>query len=491
MKNLFKLFAAACILVFAACSGETQGPGLTGPTVDPGHGGGQGGTVTTTGEGTRQNPFTVSDVMAKASAAAGPYWVKGYIVGQVPGKALAETEFAEPFTTATNQETGAVLTYNTNIMIAEAADVTDYNKCVPVQLPSGPVRMGLNLPENGQMLGQAVLLYGNLEKYFSVDGVKSVLFAEVNGEKFGMDPDEQLTEPSDGEPGSMDMPFSVAQAIQHQGAKDNKIKVWVEGYIVGAYGNSKAPVYGEAALTADNQYNVLIADAADDYTTSVCVQLPAGVIRDGVNLVAHGENLGKKLKIHGTLEPYNTMPGVKNADEAYLDGKIVDGAIDVTGKIFAETLLTQESFDKFTAYSVKGDQVWTFDEQYGAKMSGYVNGATLENEDWFITPAIDLTGKSAVTFSFEHARGPKGSMAVDVSNYVVLISNDYVSGDPNTATWEVVEGVNHGTTAWGYVSSGKLPIPDAFLTANCRIALKYTCDNTESATWEARNFVVE
>jgi hypothetical protein len=169
----------------------------------------------------------------------------------------------------------------------------------------------------------------------------------------------------------------------------------------------------------------------------------------------------------------------------------VDGAIDVTGKIFAETLLTQESFDKFTAYSVKGDQVWTFDNQYGAKMSGYVNGATLENEDWFITPAIDLTGKSAVTFSFEHARGPKGSMAVDVSNYVVLISNDYVSGDPNAATWEVVEGVNHGTTAWGYVSSGKLPIPDAFLTANCRIALKYTCDNVESATWEARNFVVE
>ena len=490
MKNLFKLFAAACILVFAACSGETSG-GVTGPTVTPGHGNQDGNTTTTNGDGTRQNPFTVSDVMAKASAAAGPYWVKGYIVGQVPGKALAETEFAEPFTTATNQETGAVLTYNTNIMIAEAADVTDYNKCVPVQLPSGPVRMALNLPENGQMLGQAVLLYGKLEKYFSVDGVKSVRYAEVNGEKFGMDPDEQLTEPSDGEPGSMDMPFSVAQAIQHQGAKDNKIKVWVEGYIVGAYGNSKAPVYGEAALTADNQYNVLIADAADDYTTSVCVQLPAGVIRDGVNLVAHGENLGKKLKIHGTLEPYNTMPGVKNADEAYLDGKIVDGAIDVTGKIFAETLLTQESFDKFTAYSVKGDEVWTFDGQYGAKMSGYVNGATLENEDWFITPAIDLTGKSAVTFSFEHARGPKGSMAVALSNYVVLISNDYVSGDPNAATWEVVEGVNHGTTAWGYVSSGKLPIPAAFLTANCRIALKYTCDNTESATWEARNFVVE
>ena len=92
MKNLFKLFAAVCLVTFAACSGEE-------PVVGPGVGQGQGGdtTTTTTGDGTRQNPFTVNDVIAKANAAVGPYWVKGYIVGQVPGKALAETEFAEIF----------------------------------------------------------------------------------------------------------------------------------------------------------------------------------------------------------------------------------------------------------------------------------------------------------------------------------------------------------------------------------------------------------
>lgn len=489
MKNLFKLFAAVCLMAFVACSGEEP---PVGPSIGNGDGNGNGNTTTTTtGDGTRQNPFTVNDVIAKANAAVGPYWVKGYIVGQVPGEALAETEFAEPFTTSTNQETGEVLSYNTNVVIADAADVADYTKCVPVQLPSGPIRMALNLPENGQMLAQEVLLYGNLEAYFGVAGVKAVLYAEVNGQSYGMDPDKQLEEPQEGEAGSLTLPFTVAQAIQNQGAKDNKIKVWVEGYIVGAYGNYKAPVYGEAALTADNQYNVLIADAADDYTTAVCVQLPAGVIRDGVNLVTHGENLGKKLKIHGTLEAYNTMPGVKNGDEAYLDGKKVDGAIDVTGKIFAETLLTQESFDKFTAYSVAGDQVWTFDEKYGAKMSGYADGKSIANEDWFISPAIDLTGLPSAELSFEHARGPKGSMAVALSNYVVLLSNDYVSGDPNAATWEVVEGVNHGNTAWGYVSSGKLPIPSAYLTANCRIALKYTCSDAESATWEVRNIVVE
>ena len=487
IKNVFKLLAVLFLTAMVACSGETNTP--SGPTVEPGHG--TGNNTTTTGEGTRQNPFTVEDVITKASAEVGPYWVKGYIVGQVPGKALAETEFAEPFTTSTNQETGAVLTYNTNIVIATAADVADYTKCVPVQLPSGPIRTALNLPENGQMLGQEVLLYGKLEAYFGVAGVKSVTYAEVNGEKFGVEPGETLKDPAEGEPGSFTAPLTVAQAIQYQGAKDNGLKVWTEGYIVGVYGNNKAPIYGEASLTAEQPYNVLIAATVEDNTTTVCVQLPAGVIRDGINLTAHPENLGKKLKIKGTLETYNSMPGVKNGEEAYLDEKLVDGSIDVTGKIFAETLLTQESFDKFTAYSVAGDQVWTFDEKYGAKMSGYVDSRSYQNEDWFITPAIDLTGKSAAEFSFEHARGPKGSMAVALSNYVVLISTDYVSGDPTTATWEVVEGVEHGTTAWGYVSSGRLPVPTAYLTANFRVALKYTCSDDESATWEVRNFVVE
>ena len=490
LKNLFRVLAAICFVAFVACNPEPPGP--IGPTINNGNNNGNNDGTTTAGAGTRENPFTVDDVLAKNNAAIGPYWVKGYIVGQVPGKALSDAEFAEPFTPSSNND-GTLNSYGTNVLIAASADVTDYKKCAPVQLPPGSVRTALNLPENGAMLGLEVLVYGKLEAYFGAAGVKEVTYAEVNGQKYGQDPDDKLEKPQDGQPGSFDLPFTVEQAIQNQGAKDNGVSVWVEGYIVGVYGNSKAPVYGEASLTEDQPYNVLIAATADDYATTVCVQLPAGVIRDGVSLVSHAENLGKKLKIDGTLEPYNTMAGVKNATEAYLDGKKVDGSINTEGKIFAETVLTRESFDKFTTYSVSGDQVWTFDEKYGAKMSGYVNAdaKSFANEDWFITPAIDLSGKSSAEFSFEHARGPKGSMAVDLSNYVVLISTDYVEGDPRTATWQVVEGVNHGTTAWGYVSSGKLPVPSTHLTVNFRFALKYTCSDAESATWEARNFVVE
>lgn len=296
--------------------------------------------------------------------------------------------------------------------------------------------------------------------------------------------------PADGDAGSETQPYTVAQAISNQGAKDNGVYVWAEGYIVGVYGNSKAPVFGADALTEEQPYNVLIADAADDYVTTVCVQLPAGVLRDGINLVDNGANLGKKLKVQGTLEPYNSMAGIKNAKVAYLDGvKVEEKPLDTDGKILAESLMTQASFDKFTAYSVKGDEKWTFDAKYGAKMSGYADGASHENEDWFITPALNLEGKTEVKIKFDHARGPESSMNVGMAEgwYKVLVSTDYTEGDPTVATWTEVEGVSHGTVKWSYISSGELSLPAAALKANARVAFKYICSSAESATWEIKN----
>lgn len=298
--------------------------------------------------------------------------------------------------------------------------------------------------------------------------------------------------PTDGDAGSESKPYTVAQAIFNQGAKDNGVYVWAEGYIVGVYSESKAPVFGADALANGQKYNVLVADAADNYATTLCVQLPAGIVRDGVNLVDNGANLGKKLKVQGTLESYNSMAGIKNAKVAYLDGVLVEEKpLDTDGKILAESLMSQESFNKFTAYSVKGDQVWTFDAQYGAKMSGY-DGSSHANEDWFITPALNLEGKTEVKIKFEHARGPKGSINVGVAEgwYKVLVSNDYTSGDPTAVTWTEIEGVNHGTSAWGYVSSGELTLPASVLKANARVAFKYICSDAESATWEIKNIEI-
>jgi hypothetical protein len=128
-------------------------------------------------------------------------------------------------------------------------------------------------------------------------------------------------------------------------------------------------------------------------------------------------------------------------------------------------------------------------------MSGFVDppeNRSYANEDWFISPAIDLSTHSSAKLKFEHARGPAGSITVGIAEgwYKVYVSSNYNSGAPSTATWTELTGVIHGTTAWAYVSSGELTIPTANLTANCRIAFQYRCTDTQSATWEIKNIIV-
>ncbi|NLI72432.1 MAG: hypothetical protein GX361_06825 [Bacteroidales bacterium] len=297
--------------------------------------------------------------------------------------------------------------------------------------------------------------------------------------------------------GTEESPYNIAAARANQGALS-----WVEGYIVGNIDGEGKNIKSESKFEGPFTIatNLLIADTSDetDYTKCVPVQLPFGAVREGLNLVDNAANDGKKVKLYGSLEKYYGVAGLKSVTYYELEGGKTGGTkpIDVTEAILNETLMTQESFDKFTAVSVKGDFTWRFDAakpHYGAQMSGYDSEAkkSVANEDWLISPAIDLTGKTNVTLTFDHARGPKGSMNIALTNFTVWVSNDYNSGAPNTATWTELTGVNHGTTAWGFVSSGELKIPTANLKSNLRFAFKYLCTDAESATWEIKNVVVK
>jgi hypothetical protein len=127
-------------------------------------------------------------------------------------------------------------------------------------------------------------------------------------------------------------------------------------------------------------------------------------------------------------------------------------------------------------------------------MSGYNSSEskTYPNEDWLITPALDLTGKSAATLIFNHAFGPAASVPntdATKAQYTIWVSNDF-DKDVKAATWTELKGMVYGTTGWGYVSSGDIAIPAENLKANCRIAWKYVC-NDVSATWEIKEVIVK
>ena len=114
--------------------------------------------------------YTVSEAIAAFNGIATPAKVKGYIVGTIDGKAIADGAVFSGTATA-----------NTNLLIADNADETDVNNCMPVQLPAGDVRIALNLVDNTGNYKKEVLLTGSLEKYFGVAGLKSVTAYEING----------------------------------------------------------------------------------------------------------------------------------------------------------------------------------------------------------------------------------------------------------------------------------------------------------------------
>lgn len=122
------------------------------------------------GDGTSlENPFQVVDVIYNFGTVTEKVWVKGYIVGYVPGQALSGAKFENPETASTN------------ILIAGSADETDYTQCLPIQLPKGAVRDGLDLFKHNDYLKHEVWIYGSIEKYFGVPGVKNTTDFSLDG----------------------------------------------------------------------------------------------------------------------------------------------------------------------------------------------------------------------------------------------------------------------------------------------------------------------
>jgi hypothetical protein len=158
--------------------------------------------------------------------------------------------------------------------------------------------------------------------------------------------------------------------------------------------------------------------------------------------------------------------------------------IEVT--VFNEPFTT--SLNGWTGFSVTGAEVWVHSPTFGnpggmAKMSGFASSANHLNEDWLISPAQDLSALSSAAVSFDNAYKFTGDPIV------ALVSNNYTSGDPSTATWTVLPGAILSAGNYVYENSGKLDIT-AFTGAgntNVRIAFKYTSSNTSGSTWEIDN----
>lgn len=148
----------------------------------------------------------------------------------------------------------------------------------------------------------------------------------------------------------------------------------------------------------------------------------------------------------------------------------------------------ETSWSNWTKFSVSGNQEWVLDTQYGnpgkcAKMSGFQSGSNV-NEDWLISPVVDLSSVEKAILTFETASKFSGDPLE------VKISTDYTSGNPNTATWTDLSAIlDIDTSNYIWTNSGNIDL-SSFTGGNVHLAFKYTSTTSASATWEVDNIII-
>ncbi|MBE6305094.1 MAG: hypothetical protein E7082_04135 [Bacteroidales bacterium] len=155
----------------------------------------------------------------------------------------------------------------------------------------------------------------------------------------GSTPDDGGSTPDDGA-GSQEQPYTVSEVIAMN--NPGTTGKWVTGYIVGLmnYIEGTGNVFSNTELTTNS--NIVIAETQSDYGTSyVAVQLPAGALRDAINLVDHPEFLGKEVSLCGDLLKYCGIAGVKNTSVAIIDGETYGTAPVAPGEGVTMTKATE------------------------------------------------------------------------------------------------------------------------------------------------------
>lgn len=146
----------------------------------------------------------------------------------------------------------------------------------------------------------------------------------------------------------------------------------------------------------------------------------------------------------------------------------------------------------FKSYNVLGAQAWTtatYDDGC-ALMSGYASPSRFPNEDWLISPQVDLAGRTDAVMNVYQA-----------VNYVegkwefiqVMISSDYDgTSDPSVqGTWTELTVPNRPSgTNWTFTDSGEISLA-AFANQKVYIAFKYRSTSSIASSWEIGSVTVK
>ena len=288
--------------------------------------------------------------------------------------------------------------------------------------------------------------------------------------------------------GTMQNPYSVKGAMLNQNGKLGWVKAYIVGYIPS--GGDVSSTISDVVFGAEGagETNMVVSVSPDDKNINNClaVQLPAGEIRDSLNLKGHPQNLYQEVMLLGTMEKYFGGSGIKNVQAYIMNGDTIgDIPAEEVKAIFSETFASGQG--EFTVKNVTvptemGAEVWTWDSYKYMKATSYVNDTDYAAESWLISPEVDLSNATNATLTFEYVARYFTNLQENITLWIT---------ESNTENWQQLTIPNHVLqNDWKpFVKSGDIDL-NAYKGKKVKIGFKYKC--TEKAgTYELMNISIE
>lgn len=167
------------------------------------------------------------------------------------------------------------------------------------------------------------------------------------------------------------------------------------------------------------------------------------------------------------------------------------------GQELPEGVLLDQNFTSslgdFKSVAASGDLNW-YNDFSSAMVTGYqdFNGdGQKENKPgvtFLVGPEIDFTDVTEAHITINHALNyERGDIN---ANNSIVISKDY-AGDVTTATWQVLDYNTDGLGNSFTFVENNVNIPAEYMGGKAVIALRHTCSETQSSTWEVKSLKVQ
>lgn len=317
----------------------------------------------------------------------------------------------------------------------------------------------------GSLVG-ILSFYGSDWQMLMIDAESLIDFHPVEGD------DDPVVIPSDG--GTKAEPYTVAQVLA-LGSPGST--AWIGGYIVGSIPDKYFDGANIGTADASNT-NFILADSPSetDLDNCIAVALPAAM-RPALSLANVPGNLGKLIKMQGTLTNYFGKPGLKDVTEYELEGTENPEPQPGEGDVVSELDCTFEGVTAisqlpgWTSVTPKGNKSWyftSFQDNYYAAITAYKGTSTDGYEAWLITPALDVAAMAEKVFSFESQAAYSGN---DEFKVFVLSAADPAKATLTELPAKIATAPASGYS--GFESSGQLDL-SAFANDTIYVGFRYT-----------------